>query len=658
MTATPGYTSDLTQGQINSTDLKRCFGGASKGHSTPLVSRFGREILINTNSFEPEMLRFQKSFYDTMAKRHPIELDPETLLSKTGVYADWKKGMAVTGFMASPIGYAPVSNDGIRTNLDLPTEIPSVFLDIVEEVCDICFSEWREADINVTPGSSTGWVGFRNDAEWKIANTTFLFDKSRIQRFLDLSFENKDVEFANEFETIWAYYAQKRDGIDSPDKKRRVYGLKYANDPKAFPDDFQDTDKRVVMPQTGKVWADHSATRERLINAAPWPINAFISVISTGTMKSMFDRFPGVWHVNTPEQVEASINGKHCFFGDASEFDQSHPKKAMDRFHDAMRKYWEERAVHVSEKLFYAPYFSKPLSEDPDSAAGRPSWVGRPFRNFLEVVCGNRSGHSMTALLNKQLMVGAYLYAIHLAGYVVKGNVISWLRGEGIIQFVNNGDDTIITSKNKAALDRVVFLLTDLKTAIYKIEREKGGVYNGMPTVLVDAANLIYKCVPNALNSITKIITPERAIYHPRSRIQRDADLASGKKIHRQFWYLGLGDKIANAHKDDVTADVMDEFVGRWRTEMRGKMTIAEMLDYARMIVPPLSGDLSVKDLQVLEQPDKLHYRFTRDEISTVVLDAVSSKVSSDVFLSYVKTAFTGKFVSKEDWIKERNATH
>lgn len=659
MTAVTGYTSDLTQGQMNATDLSRCFGGAPRNHAAPLISRRARETFVDTLSFEPGYMKFQLNYFKSLAKSLPVTLDPVTLLSPNGVYADWNKGLAVSGYMASPIGYAPRNNRGLRKNLGLAVEPTADFLRIVENVSSICFSEWREVDINVTDGSSAGWVGFRTDAEWKIAYVKDLFKPKRIELFLNLALQNRDVEFSNEFETVWAAYAQKRDGIDSPDKKRRVYGLKYANDPDKFPDDYQDTDKVVRDPRTGKLWSEHSATRERLINALPWAINAPVSVASSGTMKSMFDRFPDVFHVNTPEQVEGLINGNFTFFGDASEFDQSHTEKGIAAYHNGMAKWWDRRLVHVSARLFTVPYYCRPMSADPDSPASRPAWVGRPFREVNEVVCGNRSGHASTSLLNKIKMVAAYLYAIHLAGYEVIGHEESWMKGERIIRFINNGDDSIIYSRDAKALERVVEKFTNEKTAMYKITKEKGGVYNGMPTILVDAERLIYKCVPNALNGISKYITPERPIYHPRSPAQLKADLDSGKKIHRKYWYMGFGDKIANAYKNDVTDFVMTEFIGRWNAEMRDKMTITEMLDYARRVVPPLVGDFTAKDLQVLDDPDKLHHKFARSEIDPIILEACTSKVDSIVYIDFVKVAFGGKLIRKEDYLEaQRHLRH
>lgn len=650
MAAVPGYPSDLTQGPINSHDLSRVFGGSSTGHNTPLVSRRSREFLIGEQSFDPANLALQKKFFGQMAKDLPPRPDPISGLSPDGVYADWAKGMSVSGYMADPIGYAPVRNGPLREKLGLSSVIPKPFLSIVKELSTYCFGEWVEADINVTPGSSAGWIGFRKDADWKRDYAKFVFEPSRIQKFLDMAFANDDVAFANEFETVWAYYAQKRDQIDSPDKKRLVYGYRYACDPEKYPNDHMYADKVVKDKFTGKVWPDHSATRARLINAAPWAINVVLSSMSTGVMRSMFRRHPDVWHVNTPDHIERLINYHHVFHADASEFDQSHPTEALDALHEGASEFWDQRLVYVSQKLLYAPYYARPLS----LVDGASAWVGKLFGGAKEVQCGNRSGHALTSLLNKILMVAAYLYALHLAGYDVIGNMKYWLDGEGPIKFINNGDDTILYSKDRAALDVVIDKFVNKKTAIYAVALEKGGVFNGMPTILADSVKLIYKCVPNALNSISKIITPERPIYNPSSIAQLRKDEENGKKIFRKYWYLGLGDKIANAYKDSVTNHVFTTFVSMWATERRGSLTIPEMLDAARLRVPPIRADLTDKDLQVLDDPRKLHYKFTRDEISPEVLEQTTSKVESITFLHFIKTAFKGTIVSKEQLKEDR----
>lgn len=640
MAAVPGYTSDLTQGPINRTDTNRLFGGGSFGHRRPLVSRESKEILPGVGSFNPDMLNFQVEYYDEITARCPDTTDPETGLSATGVFDTADKGKCVAGYMSNPMGYTPRDNRVLRASLGLKVSPDSAFLTIVEELAALVHSQWVETDINVTPGSSAGFTGFRHEADWKIAYAEMVFKPTRMALFLKLALTD-EVAFANEFETVFAYYAQKRDQVDSISKKRVMWGLEHALDPAGNPNDWQYADKKVVID--GKEWVEHGATRARLVNAAPWAINCVIAPVAAGTMKSMFLRWPEIWHVNTAEQVEQLINGHHVWFGDASQFDQTHTEEGMDAYHNGVRRHWNPDVVGVAEKLLYAPYYARPLSIE-----GDPAWVGKVFSKVREVVCGNRSGHAWTSLYNKVKMVAAILFAIHEAGYKVIGNLEFWLQNKGPVKFINNGDDTVVYAKDKAVLDRVVKCLTGAN-AVYKLDREKGGVYNGMPTILVNKEKLQYRCVQNHFSSVIKILTPERPVYNPKTLAELRRDQESGRKIFRKYWFLGLADKINNAHRDPIAEVVWGTFLEMWAVKMRDYMSIPQMLDSARKKVPPLGGHLSQADAEVLDDPRKLHYKWLPEEVADKVLQEVASKVPYEVFEGFINTYYSGTVVKRED---------
>lgn len=648
MTAVTGYKSDLTHGRLNARDTNKLFGGGSVGHTNPLVSRRSKEILPTVQSFNPDFLGFQERYYNKLNSLLASTADPITGLSTNGVFDTADKGKCVAGYMANPMGYTPRDNKLLRASLGVSVVPHRDFVKITRDLSALVHSEWHESNINVTPGSSAGFVGFRHEAEWKIAFGKDLFEPKRTALFLKLALTD-EVAFANEFETVFAYYSQKRDQVDAVGKKRVMWGLNHALDPERYPEDFQTADKRVMID--GKLWENHSATRARLVNAAPWAINVLLAPVASGTMKAMFARWPNVWHVNTSEHIEGLINGHHVWHGDAGQFDQSHPEEGMDAYHDGVREHWDPQVVAVAEKMLYAPYYAKPLSLD-----GDPAWVGTPFSKEREVVCGNRSGHAWTSMYNKVLMVAAILYAIHKVGYKVMDNLEHWLSGQGVVKFINNGDDTILYSKDETALKRVTDALTNPTTAIYKMEREVGGVYNGMPTIVVDQATLTYKCVQNHFSSVIKILTPERPVYNPKSSVELRRDMESGRKIMRKYWYLGLADKINNAHKDPVASVVWGTLLEMWAVDMRGYMSIPQMLDTARQKVPPLGGGLTQADIEVLDDPRKLHYKWLPDEVSDRVLDQVTSKIDFSVFKDFVKTHFRGNLVMKV--MEGSNETH
>lgn len=641
MTAVRGHTSDLSYGKLNSRDLNKLFAVGSGNHRNPLVSRRSREMLPMIGSFNSDYLKFQIKYYDTLDERAPVTTDPATGLSTNGVFETAGKGKCVSGYMANPMGYTPVDNRPLRQSLRVKVEPDGEFLALAEELSALVHSQWYESDVNVTPGSSAGFCGFRHEAQWKIDYATELWQGGRLDLFMRLA-RTDEVAFANEFETVFAYYAQKRDQIDRLSKKRVSWGVAHALDPYNNPDDWVHADKRVVID--GVSWPEHSATRARLVNAAPWAINSAIAPVSAGAMKHMFHRWPDVWHVNTADHLESLINGHYTWFADASQFDQSHPEEGLDAFHRGVSRHWDENLVFIAEKLLFAPYFARPLAMD-----GDPVWIGRPFSKEREVIGGNRSGHAWTSIYNKVMMVAAVLHALRQVGYDTS-DLDYWLSSRGPVKFINNGDDSVLYAKDKAVLDKVVAALTG-KRAVYKLEREEGGVYNGMATTIVDPASLTYKCLQNQFSSVMKVLTNERPIYNPKSIKEMKADLESGRKIFRKYWFLGLADKLNHAHETDVGSIVWGTLVEVWAREMRGYPSIDEILNDARKKVPPIGVHLTQADSEVLEDPRKLHYKYTLDDISAKVAEEVTSKLPSTTFLEKVKALFKGTIVLKGDYI-------
>jgi hypothetical protein len=598
---------------------KNAFGNGAATHSVPLITRKSVTILPRMYSFHPKVLQTQRELSHELDKALPFDLDDDKF-TRTGIHADFSKLRTVGGYFMNPMSFTTVDNAEYRKELGLSAGYSARQKAIAHEVWRMVWSTAKVSKVKVAKLSTGGGRRFTFDVQWKLAFTEWLLEPDNFEDMLNAVWKDDWLTLANRFETIYFTYIQKRGQVDSADKKRTVFDLEYALSG-GLKGRAYDADKRVVID--GAEYPDFSAMRARVVHAGPWAINCFLQMCGTPVMRALFARFPKTFHVNTRDEILSVINGKHIVCSDVKEYDRSMSRDAISSVHDTMVEYFDERIVKASAKLFNAPYYAKPLDLDGKKGV----WVGDITDPTSEVFAGNRSGHALTSLVAKVNKVIETLFVIDLI-YPVLGRTESFLKGNMPIGMVNNGDDEMIWAESKADLDRYLELRKDPLNGHYLVAPEDGQGFSGL--LMKKLGDTEYDPVPRIHTTYEKMLSPERSI--------------GGK--HRAYWAIGAMARIDNIMLSEAGRESWQIFLSVYRRNLEQEFgALLDLIKEGMQAVPLDMHGMSTIDKAVIEDPDKLHYMYDDEDVSSEVVAAVTSNIPIEVTEKFLRKYYRGNTI-------------
>lgn len=588
--------------EMSGTDLTGAFMNGESTHGNALLTRSSLEIFPGMYSHDVEVLHFLRELSNEANRLFPVDLDGEGF-TKTGIHSSFDSLRCPAGYFQTPMSYTTVDNALYRQELGLPSGYSDRQRKIAEEVWHLVFRNVKPCPVNVAKLSTGGMRRFSSSVQWKLDYANFVTQPAEFEVMLDAVDKGDWLTLANRFEMIFATYIQKRGQVDVAGKKRMVFDAEYARTGGRSGRMFE-TDKKVFLH--GMEWPDFSAIRARVVHAGPWVINCFLQMIASPTMQAMFTNFPETFHVNTREQIKKVVDGNYIFCSDVTEYDRSMSRDAISVVHDVMKEYWDERMVKASWRLFTSPYYAKPLGLE----SGRGQWMLNPLKGEDEVFAGNRSGHALTSLVAKVNKVIESLFIIdHI--YPVLGRCERFLKHQMPIKLINNGDDEVVVCSSKSDMDRFKVLRADLSLGHYVVSPEAGNGFSGL-LISKPTDDLIYEPIPKVHTSLQKTFIPERSI--------------GGH--HREYWPIGAMVRVDNLNESSIGREVWSLTLSMYRKHLEPKHgDIRAIIAKAASSMSIHVDSLSDQDKEVLDDPDKLHYKWLPEEINDDVVSRVSSKV-------------------------------
>lgn len=579
----------------------------------PLPMRRPTEVLPGVFSFDDRFLQFIRQLSKQL-NEHPAlkpELDENMMVGPNGIHTTFDRLRTVAGFASNPLSWVPIHNDILCDELGIPSDFRTQrHRDIFDEFFDLIFSEWKPTALKVPKHSTLGIPMMHvYDAGYKRECSTFLYE--HIDDILSLVGKRDFERLASEYGIVFCYNLNRRGQVDEPGKVRESNTKEYALSGGKKGQRIH-ADKKVVFPD-GRVYDDFSATRERVVQGASWMLNCILQVVSSGHMYAMFDSYANTFHHRDPNDIakEAAKAGD-ATFSDVSNYDASMREFLLRRMFERARRVWPDELIDMAEILYFAPYFTRPLDLNNDGPK-RGTFVGNPYDPINKgVSAGNRSGHAWTSFVAKTMKVFDSLCVIDDIFGDVLGNVKLYLQGKGVISLKNNGDDegAIGSTVAISAYRKVRY---DGQHGYFKIEPEKGQGFSGslMSWAGEGAA------IPRLHTPFEKFYCPERSIggiFRPRwpigfmTRLEAFEKHPSGHyaaEIHRQLWH-----------------DMMAPHFGSFGEILIGAM---ESLDV-------VYDGLTSIDKEVLDDPEKLYYKYTDADVSPEVLDRVVMRIQPEEF--------------------------
>lgn len=600
-------------------------GWTLKGFSRrndPLPQRRALEVLPNVFTFDPRFLTYVRALSQGLNEHPKLQpaVDEHLMVSENGIHTTFNRIRTVGGYASNPLGWVPVSNALLCDGLGIPTDFRSArHRMIFDEFFDIVWSNWKPTSIKVPKHSTLGVpMLWQHDASYKRSAAVFLY--SKIDDVLSRVARHEWESLARDYGIVFCYVLNRRGQVDEPGKVREVADLEYAISG-GHRGSMIKADKHVEID--GVKWDDFSATRERIVQGASWMLNCILQPLSTGCMHALFEMYPKVFHHTDPQEIaDDAFKYGDLTASDVVQYDSTMREFLIRRAFTRARAFWRGDLVDAAEILYFSPYFSRPLDAD---GARRGKFVGDPRDPIGKgVVAGNRSGHAFTSLIAKTMKVFDSLCVIDDLYGDVAGNVHYYLQDRGLIKLRNNGDDECAIG-SEVSINAYREFRYDGKHGYFKIEPELGQGFSG--------ALMRWKGTPKAFaklhTSFEKWICPERSI---------------GGRF-RTRWPIGL-----LARMDAIETHPVGHYAAEinrqcWHDHMKPHFgSFGEMLVSAMEKLPVQYDGLTRIEKEVLDDPEKLHYKYTDDDVSEAVLNEVCVRIKPEEF-SWMYTAFKGNLI-------------
>jgi len=161
---------------------------------------------------------------------------------------------------------------------------------------------------------------------------------------------------------------------------------------------------------------------------------------------------------------------------------------------------------------------------------------------------------------------------------------------------------------------RVREAINNPKMGHYLVKEEVGQVYSGFMIIQEKDGVPLYKVRSRLFAGFEKMHVPER----------------SAGSAHRKCWPIGILTRVnqldpyANPH----TAEAWDIVFHHWREIMRPQFgEFMDLITAAVETMPISESGLSLADREVLDDPEKIHYKWLPEELSPEVRNMIVNKI-------------------------------
>ena len=607
----PGYKAD------NPTSL---FANARQTATMQVAPKKAREILTGIWSFERPVLEFQRAFTKEVDSRIKPELDEEGA-SLNGLHTTMASVRSVAGYPQLPVSALPRSNVHLLNDLGLQSKMTPRQRDIATAIWCEVWGHLKPTAIKIPKQSATGPARNVNDAEYKLQYALALFSQNRVNGYIKAFVSGDAQRLYDEYEAAIVMGTNVRWQVDDPGKKRDYWAMSDCIREEA-PSKRPITTKVVI---DGVEYADFAAMRTRLVNAGPWTVNVLLQPFATGAMNAMFERYRATWH-RDEDTLDVALDGCWTFFGDVKSYDHSFSEEKIDLTMEVGKEFISPEIMDIASALYYAAYFTRPLSPD-----DRAAMIGDP-RKIRErhVVAGNRSGHAFTSLVAKVWKVIDTACKIDRLGYDVIKQLQPLLRGELPLGMINNGDDEIVWFKSDRDARMFTRLLEEQpqQEKMFHVGPEAGKVFSGR--VYQKVGDRKYRAVERITTPFQRIICPERSI---------------GGNF-RRFWPLGIIERYNKRNSHPVLEECWRIFDWTWTQYMEPHYgTFLGNVQRAHNMLDFNVENLTWKEIMVLDDPNKMYHRFTDDEVREVVQESAFRKLQPQFFGRLFRDHYTGTII-------------
>lgn len=575
------------------------YGDAKKAVNRRFIPSRTFDVLPGLSIYDPRYKVFMRNLAENLAKSGLVKEDIDS-----GGFYNISPGISDEKFLRTIPNTIRLPLDFGRNAFE--KEMTAEEDEILQEVVRCCMSEPIFDEGRITRDSSSGFPFFSSKLETK-------------QRLLSLASKNISnivkMLMTDNYESLLNYYGltfmsstQIRLQVDSYMKERSI-----------TPFQSQYGDTTLTMKSKTAIDDFWQSMRTRVVCAMPGLANNMMTACFESFKRGMYAKYPlALKHRGGDELLEKMAGSPYIIGVDIKQFDSNSPKNVILRIIDLLP--FNEVGNKMVKNLLLGPWFVSDDGLNHVSMATesiiKPSfgtWKGMP------------SGIFFTTVMNTiQVIFYKFIEYKRFFNWSVR-DVHRFLNFELEVKPLILSDDGIDLINDKRVYDQII--ANGFENKFVQFEREKGVTFMGLQ-FYKDTNGKLRFC--NSMQTyLSKKYQPERDI---NSRF-RPLPL-QGFLMRREVFKNNPDYELVSEIEDKVYYDIFGTSLKvqeeRWANE-------------ERLLKFDASGS-SQADAEVLLDPAKLHYKYSEDEISDSVLDAISSRIDSNVSKIMIKELIDAKY--------------
>jgi hypothetical protein len=625
------------------------------------------EVLPGIMSTDREFLTFKDLLSKEATRLIHENVDDDGRAFGTGVTSNFLGLRHISGFGMLPATYPVANNSLLRKEKGLSNGITKPWHRwLLHALVREYFGDLTPAKLPIREGTSTGFDLFANDMPTKVQ---MAHDALRDAQ------KAGSLMAKGDFKTAWlslglggGSYAVYRDQPSDKVTYDPQTGLYIPN-----PRYVASLEYAITSGQRGAIFtADKEIgkvdftvpkgffrMRRRTAYAAPAKLNYALGPVASSVRENIYTKFPFTYHHRTREDTEHDLREwAFIIMADVTQHDQFWPAFILDEVTDVLREMgfaeWWIQLYRVKSKL---PIYVTGVG--PDLPNGL---IGDPFAPNIEM--GLQSGTVFTDIEGSLLMTWVYLIIQleHTAPHLIpktdnpgltQAFVSSYLRGELPICLKDKSDDGALGWRDPAMIPAARVLMEKMKAGeqvspYMLVSFEHGGAYLG--SILLyprDGDPKGVTLIGNVVNLLVNQFSPE---YGVQSRVK------DRSRVKRPFPGLGWESIPQNYGTAPAFGEAMSIVESTWRkvygfsyAGYREKLLQHDklaLMDFVRAREREM-GTLSLTpiDLEVLDNPDKLAYKYMPSDVSPQIFDLLFKGLGLDATAPYLSTVTGVKYV-------------
>lgn len=609
--------------------MKSLFRGKKGGRLLSDV-RADRSVQIfpQIHSFDPKTIQFNSDLGDELSDVLQISTEPDGSVGRNGVSGNFYGLRTVGGYEWSRLNLPPKSNAPERRKaglVDGPTS--QRHEDIWDKLGKLMFSRWEPSSLKLSKPSSTGFPSHEFDPAFKVH--LYHSVASKLPQVLDLIARGEWSQLYNDHDLILAYNLVKRLQVDKvtrgedgsfSSKQRLVNTYEYAIS-SGRSGTRVPADKSVTIE--GVDYPNNFAMRVRTAYGLASGLNYQLASFMTGLREVYLKEYEYTWKHRAPESIESKLHWKHVQGFDVAGFDTTVAPWMLEKFLQHLP--FTEEVIHLFRRALSAPYYSGPVEKGIKGGL----WLGNPFEDkSFNLQYGLPSGVACNPDVAKYVMTASYLCLLDDFFHDTLERMEDVLQGNhpqyGLL---NMGDDTLLGTNHTRFHEYVVAKLesSDQRDQIklcpyFVIEKESPVTFLGNVVMMgQEGERSGVKLAPNIVSFFLNWFTPERSVT----------------ATMREFWALGWKERKIHYAKAPSFSQAW-EIMERRFYDAFGVLpdTIADR--HYKNVRSVSTFAWSEIDREVLENPAKLYYKYTEEDVSPEVLDLLVTSIDASDVERYV----------------------